>query len=164
MEIILSVGIFAVVLISVFSIFVSGIRSQIDIITLHSFQEEGSFLMERIVKEIRLASDNSSIIQSNSSNITFKNQEGKTVTYCRSDASGACQANGEYLARYSEVTELSEVISSSSIIINKLNFYFASDFTNIQPVVTVAMELKSNSALTSRSLLLQDSVALRIYD
>ncbi|NOQ68120.1 hypothetical protein GQ568_01610 [Patescibacteria group bacterium] len=157
-EIIVALGIFAVVISMVVGIFVSGSASQRKIIELYTVQREGGYLMETMSRELRMATDiNSSQVENNDSDIEFTNYENESVIYCKSDEYGNCDDfNGKYISRNGEI------INSSNIMINNLIFYTPENFSDKQPMVTIIMDIKSSGKYHTK-ILLQNSIVMRIY-
>ena len=158
-EILVAIGIFAIVISAAISIFVSGSNSQRRILELNTTQREAGYLMEIISRELRMATDINADQENNAnSSIEFTNYNGDLVRYCRADASGNCTDNdaGDYFARDGEI------INSPEIKMEFLRFYVTDDFTQTQPLITVNMKVKSTSRY-STELTLQNSVSLRLY-
>ncbi len=192
-EVLVALGIFALVISTAVGVFVSGSGSQRKTIELYEVQREGSYLMETISRELRMATETSSTDDdnqdsdgndigqqnNNNSSIEFTNYNGDLVRYCRSDASGACNATGNFLSREVCMTANStpppdfisvdcdsvtyeERINSPSVIIEDLVFYTSETFSQTQPIITVSMKIKSTSRYGTE-LILQNSIAMRIY-
>lgn len=165
LEVLIAMGIFALVVTTVIGVFVSGIKSQKNIKALYSLQREGNFLMERMVKDIRMAGDNISLAHPGGDYwaISFNDYNNNLVTYCRAKNSGNCASSGsqKYFSRNNQV------INSEDVEIEYLRFYFPDAVVilgppEIQPVVTISMKITSKNN-PNISLFLQDSVALRVY-
>lgn len=169
-DMLVSLGIFALVISIVVGIFVSGSGSQRKIIELYTVQNEGGYLMETASRELRMAveicddgTESCSIKEdqqdNNDSSIEFTNYDGELVRYCRSLADGSCTENdsGDYISRNGEV------LSSSNIEIDNLRFYISESFSNAQPLVTINMRIKAKGKYNTK-LTLQNSVSMRIYD
>ncbi len=174
-EMLVALSIFSVVVSVVVGIFISGNGSQRKIIELHEIQREGGYLLETVSRELRMATEISSIDgdnqdnngndigqqNNNNSSIEFTNYNGDLVRYCRSDASGACTEDdsGDFFSRGEGS---GEVISSANIKITHLRFYISERFSQTQPVVTISMKIKSTGKYGTE-ITLQNSVAMRIY-
>ena len=163
-ETLVAVGIFSLVISVAVGIFVGSSSSQKKIVELFDTQREASYLMETVSRELRMATaisdgtDGNNDQQNNSdSEIEFTNYENILIKYCRADSSGACDGGGDYFARDGEI------INSSSIKITNLIFYTSESFTNIQPVITMAMKVKSTGKYGTE-FTLQNSIALRLYE
>lgn len=192
-EILVSLGIFSLVIMLTVGIFVSGSVSQRKIIELHMVQREGGYIMETVSRELRMAtgisitdSDNqdgasNDIGQQNNNNssIEFTNYNGDLVRYCRADEDGSCNAAGNFLSR--EVCMVANVASppdfvsvdcdsvayeeriSSSDAIIE-NLIFYTSETFSQTQPIIMVSMKIKSTSKySTELTLQNSVVLRIY-
>lgn len=169
-DMLVSLGIFALVISIVVGIFVSGSGSQRKIIELYTVQNEGGYLMEAVSRELRMAieiCDDGTVSCSikedqqnnNDSSVEFTNYDGELVRYCRSLADGSCTENdtGDYISRNGEV------LNSSNILIDNLKFYVSENFSNIQPLITINMRIKAKGKYDTK-LTLQNSVSMRMYD
>ena len=164
-EILVALGIFSVVISITVGIFVSGSSSQRKILEFYDVQREGNYLMETVSRELRMAlamSDgadgNENQQDNNNSSVEFTNYDSELIRYCRSDATGACTEDnsGDYFSRDGIV------ISSQKIKITDLKFYISQTFTQVQPVITIVMKVKSTGS-GGTEILLQNSIALRTY-
>ena len=170
METLVALGIFSLVVSVTVGIFVGSSGSQKKIMELYGTQREGSYLMETISRELRMATAICAVntdpdcalprleMENKETDVLeFKNYEGEWIIYCRSLLSGACNSGGEYFSRDGEV------INSSDIKIEDLTFYTSETFTNVQPVVTIVMKVRSTGKYGTE-LTLQNSIALRLYE
>jgi len=164
-EMLVAMGIFAIVISAAVGIFVSGSSSQKKILEFNVAQREAGYLMETISRELRMAAaisdgtDGNPNQQDNEdSSVEFTNYNGDLVQYCRSNANGDCANNdyGDYFSRDGEV------ISSSDIKIEHLRFYVTDDFSQTQPIVTINMKVKSANQ-SGVEFILQNSVSMRLY-
>lgn len=164
-EILVALGIFSVVISITVGIFVSGSSSQRKILEFYDIQREGNYLMETVSRELRMASTisdgtdgNEDQQNNNNSSVEFTNYDNNLTRYCRSDAAGVCTENdsGDYFSRDGKI------IISNKVIITDLKFYISQTFTQVQPVVTVVMKVKSTGSYGTE-ILLQNSIALRRY-
>lgn len=168
-DMLVSLGIFALVISIAVGIFVSGSGSQRKIIELYTVQNEGGYLMETISRELRMAIDicdngtpscaaKDDQQNNNDSSIEFTNYDGELVEYCRSLDTGACDGGGNYISRNGEV------LSPENIIVENLIFYTSEEFNSadVQPLVTISMIIKANGKYSTK-LTLQNSVSMRIY-
>ncbi len=150
LELLLAISLLALVITITVGIFVSGSKSQRKIIELSAAQREGGYLMETISRELRMATAiNASQENNNDSDIEFTNYDNILTTYDL-----ILDANGNYITRNGSR------ISSSDVIIEDLKFYVSDTFVSTQPLVTIVMKIKAKDT----SILLQDSIALRIYE
>lgn len=159
LELLVALGIFSVVISLAIGIFVGSSGSQRKIMEFYDTQREGSYLMETVSRELRMAIAIDSAQQNNnSSEIEFTNYENDLVKYCRADLSGSCDSAGDYFARNGEV------INSSSVIIDDLIFYTSENFgvPKIQPIVTIIIKVKSTGSCGTE-FILQNSITMRLY-
>lgn len=172
-EMLVSLMIFAILITAAMSTFVKGFAYQKRIVEMQAVQREGSYLMETISREIRMATNMDSSQQGNSdSSVSFNNPDGHSITYCLANSNGNCTASGSYFAVDDTTTGVSSIINSSDISVSRLNFYVSggtdtfwgrgAQATSVQPLITVVMELQSNKDPTVK-LNLQSSIAMRIY-
>lgn len=164
-EVLVAMGIFAVVMSAAVGIFVSGSSSQKKIFEFNVTQGEAGYLMETISRELRMAvaiSDgtdgNPDQRNNGDSSIEFMNYNEDLTRYCRSNVNGDCtdDDSGDYFSRNGEV------ISSPDVKIEYLRFYVSDNFNQIQPIVTVVLKVKSTSQ-HGTELVLQNSVSMRSY-
>ena len=187
-EIIVAIGLFSLVLTISFGIFITGINYQRRTLELIEIQREGSFLMETISRDIRMAQticDNNEYECNNPSNIMidqqenndtdieFKNRDGLWTTYCLSDENGVCDSTGgDYLGiTLKDIDENGVTIntdiyrlSSKNVLIEDVKFY-ANKFNEgpTQRMIVIVMKLKSTGKFDV-STTIQTSVAMRIYN
>ncbi len=168
LEILVALALFSLVISITVGIFVTGSGSQRKTIELYAAQREASYIMEIVSRELRMATaicDNGEAEcgakedQRNNSDhdIEFKNYDGNWIRYCRSLSDGTCDADGEYFSRDGRR------ISSLNVTIENLVFYVSEDFNLIQPLITIVLKVKSTGKYGT-SVVLQDSVSLRIYN
>jgi|GEM_PF-2772795 len=170
LEILVALGIFSTVISAAVGIFVSSSGSQRKTLEFYDVQREGNYLMETVSRELRMATAICAVntdpgcalprleMENKETDVLeFKNYEGEWIIYCRSLLNGACNSSGEYFSRNGEV------INSSDIKIEDLTFYTSETFTNIQPVVTIVMKVKSTGKYGTE-LTLQNSIAMRLYE
>jgi prepilin-type N-terminal cleavage/methylation domain-containing protein len=84
---------------------------------------------------------------------------GNWIRYCLADINDNC-GNGigfEYFSRDGNR------ISSSEVKIEDLRFYVSEDFNLTQPLITIILKVKSRGKYGT-SVILQDSISLRIYN
>ncbi|MFA7170147.1 MAG: type II secretion system protein [Candidatus Paceibacterota bacterium] len=167
-EMLVSLGIFAVLLVAVMSAFVSGFAYQKRIVEMQAVQREGSYLMEMLSREIRMATAiNATQSGNKDSSIVFTNHEGNLTEYCQSSQdvayTKACNNSGEYFAVINRDTAVADIVNSSDIRLTSLKFYTSNqDFSVSQPLITIVMNLQSKKD-TSVTLSLQSTVAMRLY-
>ncbi|MCK5085236.1 type II secretion system protein [Candidatus Parcubacteria bacterium] len=164
-EMLVSLGIFSLIISIVIGIFVGGSNYQRKTIELFLVQREGGYLMETVSRELRMASDlpendytNGDVQKLQKDDfLEFKDSEGTNKKYCRSDIDGVCDANGDYFAVNNKR------ISSDDVIVDNLTFYVNNFDTQSQRFVTVSISLKAKGKFQTK-IDLQTSVSLRIYE
>jgi prepilin-type N-terminal cleavage/methylation domain-containing protein len=145
LELLLAISLLSLIITITVGIFVSGSKTQRKIIELSAAQREGGYLMETISREIRMAKAiNSDQEGNNDSDVEFTNYDGDPTIY---ELSGG------------QILRNTKPISSSDVTIENLTFYVSDDFNDVQPLITIVMKVKAKDT----SILLQDSIALRIY-
>ena len=168
LEVAVTMGIFSFVVTLVIGMFVRSTNTQKNVEDYYLLQREGSFIMERIVREIRMAQNSADLSHDNGDpwRIQFRDHDGNMTMYCWSKAGGNCANN---TANNSNISVKkgggsATVINSSKVKVEDLRFYFADDFTSTQPIVTITLKLKGTKPGSTASLLMQSSTALRIYE
>ena len=170
LEILVALALFSLVISMVVGIFVSGSGSQRKIIELHTVQREAGYIMETVSRELRMATAICAVNtdigcalprlemeNKETDKLEFKNYEEQWVIYCRSLEDGSCNSNGDFISRDGRR------ISSSDVIIENLKFYTSETFNQTQPLITIVMKVKSTGKYGT-SVILQDSISLRIYN
>ncbi|MDD3190433.1 MAG: type II secretion system protein [Candidatus Pacebacteria bacterium] len=163
-EMLVTLSIFSVVVLLTLNTFLSSFVSQKKLIEMQSVQREGSYLMETLSREIRMATEMTNY-ENNDSSIRFKNHSGEDVIYCRADEDASCSDtdDGDYFAYGPDVDNM-EIMNSSDIVIDNLRFYVPSLISSTnQPIVIVAMTI-SSAKDPSVSMTIQTSVSTRIYN
>ena len=156
-EVLVAMSIFLIVIAIALDVFIDGSNSQKRILEFNATQREAGYLMETISRELRMATAiNVSQENNNDSNIIFINYDEYMIEYCKSNLAGACDAGGRHFSREGEN------INSSNIEMEKLIFYVTDNFTRTQPVITIAMKVKSTGQFGAE-FILQNSVSLRLY-
>lgn len=160
-ELTVAVAIFSIIIISAGSIFIQILKTQKEMLSKQILIDEGRYIMESMMKDIRMGygfsigipeapNDNTQL------NFTRYNDSGDSPTglYCRAFESGVCNQGGTYLAKTGN-----QLISSNKVIITNLEFYLD---TTDQPYVTVVLTLEpQNYRGTKPSLKLQNTVSQR---
>jgi len=164
LEVLIAMGIFASIITMAVFMFTGGSENQKRISELHLLQREGIFLMEKMAKELRMAEDKNLIqLPSKPWEITFTNYEGVSTVYCLSDSNGSnCKPSGGPI--FESLARNGVVINSTDVAIEDIKFYFADDLSNIQPIITITMKIKKKHKPQTAGLILQNSVALRVYN
>lgn len=157
-ETIVSLAIFGVVMVVVTAVFVSGLLIQRRAANLQSVQENASFLLETITKEIRVArlltADTADCTGNPSGTLHFTDQDGNDVIYAKSgtDLTKAIN-NGAALA-----------INSSSIQFTNLAFCVVGQASgdSRQPRVTMFATVKSISTDQPAAMDIQVTTSQRV--
>lgn len=165
LETIVALGLFSLVIVFTMGLFIGGMKSQSLASEMNLTNNEASFLLERMAREIRMANDVNFTIENNDSKITFTNHDGITVIYCASSAAGtSCQNNGVNLSvKYG--TDAMTQINSPNVKIKNLSFFANGNPMAVPPtqkILTVYLEL-SGVKHTNVSTKLQTSVVPRVY-
>lgn len=157
-EMLVALAIFSIVIVLVLGAFVHSFASQKKIIEMQVVQREGAYLMETLSREIRMASAiDASQLGTTGHSVAFNNHNNVLTTYCRANASGGCDAAGDFFASNGEI------MSSSEIKITNLIFNVSEDIPpKRQPLIIVSMTLQSVNDPEAK-IILQTSVAMRIY-
>ncbi len=148
LETIVALGIFGMVIISAVGLFVGGYNSHKKAVAMNNLQKEGGYLLERISREIRMASANDDISIVGGNSISFTNHEVVTTVYSLTGATVE--------VKYGAAANIP--LSSSNVTVDELNFYKVGS----QPIVIISMRLIS-ARDTTVELLLQTSVVPRVY-
>jgi prepilin-type N-terminal cleavage/methylation domain-containing protein len=170
-EIMVSVTLFSVIILSVTGIFKLVIDSQRSAMASQNVQENIKYFLEVIAKEIRMAQkskgfcaylgipDNSIFTVSSAGGndiLSFRNYYGDCVTYSLATDSGTKRF---LISRASN----SGFISPAKISIDALHFSVASG-TSTQPTVTINLQAHSLTTAQSKSaMIMQTSITSRYY-
>ncbi len=151
-EMIVAIAIFSVVMISVAGVLLSSFKAQRKSFALQNAQSNARYLMEYMVREIRMSKINTGEGETDTLNIT--NSKGETIDY-KFDLPGAFGRPAELLR--GGVLLIPENID----IIGK--FYVKSD--DAQPRVTIVMKVKSKGGKPEEQaeINLQNTVSSRSY-
>ncbi|MBN2854228.1 type II secretion system protein [Patescibacteria group bacterium] len=169
-EIIVSVSIFSIIILSMTGIFKMVIDGQRGAIATQNVQESLKYFLEVINKEIRMAirsdgdcgvplGDIFKLVQNSDGDILyFKNFYGECVSY----SSEIDPLNGSKRFKISRDTNFG-YISPKQINIDELNFVLASD-PNLQDLITINIKAKAlNAPNTESAMTLQTSLSSRYY-
>lgn len=166
-ETLVALGIFSTVVVFTMGLFISASKAQVAASEMNLVNDEGSFLLERISREIRMASKNDDIEITTGGpaidrrkKIKFTNNESLRTIYCLATIS--CAGAGQNVAVSYDDGASYALINSSSVSINNLKFYLNGDGANEQPIVTIMLEVASKK-IPSISVSLQTSVVPRVY-
>lgn len=180
-EVIVSVSLFVVIVLSATSIFKLAIDGQRSAIATQNVQESLKFFLEVIAKEIRMAQKNAGVCTGiaddkifevteqidGSDMLYFKNYYGECVKYYLA-ADGISSSNLRFkISRTpggSAATPAVGFISPAKIRIKNLHFIISSSASTSQPMVTINLNANAidNSQLDS-DMTLQTSITSRYY-
>jgi len=165
-EMLVSLAIFSILLVAVLNTFVKGYYYQKRVAEMQAVEREGSYLMELISREIRMASDinNSQADLDGAYKLTFRDHDGSPIQYCFTDAHGNCSNahSGENFSVRRDNGDWQQV-NSSGVKVTNLSFFTSESFSDTQPLITISMRIQSVKE-PSVSTVLQTSVAMRLYN
>ena len=174
-EVLVSVTLFSVIIISVTSLFKLAIDSQRQAIAVQNVQESLKYFLEMTAKKIRMAQrdggvcsdvDDDKIFKvidsSGTDTLFFKNYYGECVAYrIVTDSKGVSRFE---ISRSNSLSQLQGFISPEKINIDALNFIVRDNATGSQPLVIISIRA---TALTSdgsdAEMVLQTSISSRYY-
>ena len=172
-ELIVSVGLFSVVMLSATEIFKTVVDGQRSAISAQNVQENIRYALEKISKEIRMAQISNTLClpagvnkvfntAAGSTELYFKNQYGDCVTYyLDSNRLNINVATGISAGTY--------YITPAKIEASNLKFFVEDDligaFHSTQPYVTVVMDAKAvGLAIHEQKIKIQMTVSSRYYE
>ena len=165
-EMLVSLAIFSILLVAVLNTFVRGFYYQKKVAEMQTVEREGSYLMELISREVRMASDinNSQADLNGAYKLTFQDHEGDPIEYCFTNSHGNCSNadSGENFSVRRDHGDWQQV-NSSSVKVADLSFFTSESFSDTQPLITISMRIQSVKE-PSVSTVLQTSVAMRLYN
>lgn len=149
-ELIVAIGIFGLVSIMIFSIFVLSLQSQRRIIALRNAEDNTRFFIESMSREIRTGKD----FSSTGSSLSFTNSKSESIIYRLNSGTVEKSSNGGLT--YSAIT-------GSGIVVDYLNFYLSGQAAGdkLQPRITIATGITSNIGNQRADLKIQTTVSER---
>lgn len=176
-EVLVSTALFAVIVVSVTSLFKLSIDTQREAMAVQNTQESLKYFLEMTAKEIRMAQRDGGVCSNidddkvfaiynsrGNDELYFKNYYGQCVSYYTYvDGSGH---NRFVVRRRNPETgqELTGYISPGTININQLSFVLRDNAYNLQPLVTISVRAQAvGDNGTSSEIILQTSVSSRYY-
>lgn len=173
-EVLVSTALFAVIVVSVTSLFKLSIDTQREAMAVQNTQESLKYFLEMTAKEIRMAQRDGGVCSNidddkvfaiydsrGNDELHFKNYYGQCVSYyIYADENGR---NRFVVRRRNPETgqELTGYISPGTININQLSFVLS---TTIQPLVTISVRAQAvGGSGTSSEITLQTSISSRYY-
>lgn len=174
MEVLVSVSLFVVIILSVTGIFKLSIDGQRSAIATQNVQESLKYFLEVTAKEMRMAQKNGgictgipdneifTIISASPSDVLyFKNYYGECVRYFLEDDGDNRRFK---ISRQTGTETQSDFISPSKIRINDLNFVLNEIASTTQPMVTINLNAFAiGSGQFKSNMTLQTSVTSRYY-
>jgi len=178
-EVIVSVSLFVVIILSVTSIFKLAIDGQRSAIATQNVQESLKFFLEVTAKEIRMAQKNGGVCQNipdgtifqvtpqvNGDMLYFKNYYGECVKYYLA-TDGPDGSNLRFVisrAAGAAATPSLDFISPAKIRINDLHFVVSNSASTSQPMVTINLNANAlDSSQFESDMTLQTSITSRYY-
>ena len=172
-ELVVSVTLFSVLILSATGIFKTVIDGQRNSISAQNVQENIRYAMEKMSKEIRMAQGSDQECDSGATNkvfntandgseLYFKNKDGKCVTYYLE--------NGRLKIIVGlNSSAISDFITPTKIQVSNLKFFvdddLISDFKTKQPYVTMMMDVKAiGQAINQQKMKIQMTVSSRYYE
>jgi len=172
-EAMVSVAIFAILMVSATDIFLSIVRSQRNTLSSKNAQEAVNYALEIMSKELRMAKVDDGYCEAaqkvyavfdengqpvdKGPTIKFRNYEDKCVVYGLDNAGGRLKVTRDGSWAY---------MTPANITISDLSFYVQnSDIQNEQPLVTVRFILSYfNSETGQQTMQVQTSISSRSYE
>ncbi len=165
LELLVSVGIFSVILLTTTQIFQMVISSQRLSVASQDMQESIRYTFEKMSKEIRMAGRDESLscasagkiykVSSDESEIFFVNYHGECVRYFLS---------GGRLSRQENSGE-AQYMTPASLNISSLKFRVTGDDSEEQALVSVSFEMVSDAPGVQMSpMLVETSISSRFYE
>ena len=162
LELIVSIGVFALIMLSVMSIFISVTRTQRRNTALQNNLDSIRYTLEVMSKEVRMAikdvdgscHEGEVYYQKNRQEIFFLDYQGKCVTYF---------LNGKKL--FKEVDSGGEIqVTPDKVLVDDIDFEIFSDI-NSQPMVKIALKFvgEGQDFWSSPELVLQTTISSRFY-
>lgn len=178
-EVMVSVALFSVIILTATQIFKLSIDSQRSALAAQNVQESLKYFLEVTGKEIRTAQKNNGICNGIASDeifvvtaatppavgdtLYFKNYHDQCVTYYLSPDLVATTTQRFTITRSSALDSSSDFISPSQISLDSLHFVLNAS-TSTQPVVTINLQAHAlKEAQFNSSLTVQTSITSRYY-
>lgn len=179
-EVLVSTALFAVIVVSVTSLFKLSIDAQREAMSVQNTQESLKYFLEMTAKEIRMAQRDGGVCDDVDDNKVFKiNQSGGSDTLYFKNYYGECvsyyiDADENTITRFTvrrytppgetAGRDLVDYISPGTININQLNFDLRDNVSYRQPLITINVRAQAVGASGDKSeMILQTSVSSRYY-
>lgn len=149
-ELIVSIGIFGLVIGMTVGIFVLALSSQRRIIALRNTEDNVRFTVEAMAREIKTGKN----FTGNSSTVSFTNAKGETVVY---------RLNGQAVEKSSDGGVSYSVVTGTEVTVNYLNFYFMHQAPEegLEPRITVTIGVTSSVGNQTANLKIQTTISGR---
>ncbi len=115
-ELTVAVAIFSIIIVSAGNIFIQIFKTQKEMISKQILIDEGRYIMESLIKDIRMGYKFTSTEEN--TRLDFTRYNGDAGLYCLADGTGACNQGETYLAKTNN-----QIISSEKVNIKNLEFY-----------------------------------------
>lgn len=163
LEMVVSFGIFSVVIITAFGALLSINSAQIKAANIQNIQDNLRFALESMAREMRFGK---SFIPSDGAGpaylqIAFTRRDGTAVGYCLNDTMIKQLSGG------SSNCSLGSVVTDESIVVDQLVFYLigqAPPPDNVQPRITIVIRAHSKDPKLATSFALQTTITPRLRD
>lgn len=149
LELMVALTIFLMVLATAVSIFLTAVKSQREAFKVQDIQDSARYLMEAMLKELRM----SHIISFDSQTLKVINQEGATISYEFDNSNNRVR---KYDASFPGGQDISATQVKTSGKFSVMNGVYD------QPRITINMSVKPASS-NSPEVIIQSTVALREY-
>lgn len=168
-ELVVSITLFSVLILSATQIFKMVIDGQRSSISAQNVQENMRYAMEKMSKEIRMAQISNKTCDSAAINKVFNTADAGRELYFKNK-------NGECITYYLEnnrlkimVGAVTGFITPAKVEVSNLKFYIDDDliaaFHSKQPYVTMAMDVKAiGQAIHEQRMKIQMTVSSRYYE
>lgn len=168
-ESLVSVTLFAVIIISASQVFRINIEVERDALAAQSVQESLKYFMEVISKEIRTAQKDSGVCSNvsddnvyttniNTNELYFKNDDGECVKYSLSLSDDIYRFEIERDA-------LSDYATPHNVSITNLKFIVDDDLSTIQPLVTIKFDAQvTGKGVHTQPMKFETTVSSRYYE
>ncbi len=173
LELIVSVGLFALVMLSATGIFKTVVDGQRSAISAQNVQENIRYAMEKMSKEIRMAQvsnqecDGAAIYKifntaDGGRELSFKNKDGECITYY-------LENNRLKIMVSVGADAITDFVTPAKVEVSNLNFFTVDDaiaaFHSKQPYVTMVMDVKAiGQAIHEQKMKIQMTVSSRYYE
>ncbi len=165
-ELVISIGIFSVIVVAAISITISVMNGQLKAADIQAIQDNIRFSLELITKEMRTGSgyNLTGICGALGTEITFTTSAGQTMVYYLDPAT-----NSIMRIKGSSTCSNARQFTADEVVVEKLNFLLRGNGigpNDGQPVVTIIMQVRSKNAKfqNQSSMNLQTTITQRLRD